>query len=157
MEAKALLETQRPLVREYSSEGIEDNLISGEAWIALGWSGDFVQAQRKNPDIHIIIPEKGTLAWVDYMVILKSAPNPALAHQFADFFMSPDVARQNALYVGYATPNLKAKERLDTETLSNTNIYPPKELIDRCQWLRHRGPDSQLIDEWWTEVKNSKK
>src|SRR5204862_7149943 len=46
-EAQRLLIEQKALVQAYTSDSYRERLISGEAWAALGWSGDFLQADNE--------------------------------------------------------------------------------------------------------------
>jgi spermidine/putrescine transport system substrate-binding protein len=46
--------------------------------------------------------------------------------------LEAEVAKANAEYIGYSTPNQAAYEILDEETKNNDLIYPPKEYLDKC-------------------------
>ena len=45
--AQGLLLAQKPLVQAYTSDSYRERLISGDAWAALGWSGDLLQADAE--------------------------------------------------------------------------------------------------------------
>lgn len=151
--AKELLQKQRRLVQAYTSSKYREKLISGEAWVALGWSGDLLQAREKESNIAVIVPEKGTMKWVDSMAIPKTAANPKLAHAFLNFLMGPEVAARNANFVRYATPNAGARAKLDRELLDDPAVYPSPEVMARCEWLQDRGPDIAKIERLWREVR----
>ena len=40
----------RPLVRAYNSTNFEDVLLSGDVWVAQGWSGQFAKAMEASPN-----------------------------------------------------------------------------------------------------------
>jgi spermidine/putrescine-binding protein len=156
-EVKQLLLQQKPLVQAYTSDAYRERLISGDAWVSLGWSGDLLQAaQIANaavPKVNVVVPASGTLKWLDSMAIPRRATNVALAHRFIDHLLSVEAAVANATYVQYATPNLAAFRRLPPEMAADARIYPPAATFAKCQWLTDRGEDIALIEAVWREVR----
>jgi spermidine/putrescine-binding protein len=152
-EVKDVLLKQRPLVQAYTSDAFKEKLIKGEAWVVLGWSGDILQARGENENITAVVPETGTMIWVDAIAIPKDAKNDRLAHEFINFLLDPAIAARNAKVVQYATPNVAAREKLDPEMLADPAIYPPQEVLDRCQWLQDRGAEITKIERVWQEVR----
>jgi spermidine/putrescine-binding protein len=152
-EVKELLVKQKPLVQAYTSDIYKEKLISGEAWVALGWSGDILQAAAENENVKAIVPETGTMIWVDSMAIPADAGNVPLAYEFINFLLDPEIAAQNAEWVQYPTPNVAAKKLLSAETLENPAIYPSDEVLDRCEWLKDRGKAIEKIEAVWREVR----
>ena len=72
---------------------------------------------------------------------------------FINFLNEPDVAAENAEFIGYATPNLAAYELLDEETQQNEAIYPPQEVIENSEQFIHLSEETNLLmDRLWTEV-----
>jgi len=158
--AEQLLMEQKPLVQAYTSDSYRERLISGEAWAALGWSGDLLQADTELVDMRggarvaVVIPPQGTMLWMDSMVIPARAERVDLANAFIDFLLDPRVAAANAKKVNYATPNAAARAFLPAETLANRSIYLPDELIDRCTWLEDRGQQIEKIERVWRAVRS---
>jgi spermidine/putrescine-binding protein len=153
-EVKQVLIKQKPLVQSYTSDAFKEKLIKGEAWVVLGWSGDILQAAGEDKNIRAVVPETGTMIWVDAMAIPKDAKNKRLAHEFINFLLDPEIAGKNAMAVHYATPNVAAREHIDKELLDDPAIYPSQEVLDRCQWLKDRGSDIAKIERLWQEVRN---
>lgn len=151
---KELLVKQKPLVQAYTSDSYKERLIKGEAWVALGWSGDILQAKAENDQIAVILPDSGSMIWVDSMAIPKGAKNARLAHEFANFMLDPEIAARNANFVKYATPNKAAAGLIDRELASDPAVYPSKEVLDRCQWLQDRGAEIAKIERLWQELRN---
>jgi spermidine/putrescine transport system permease protein len=151
--ARDLLLRQRPWVQAYETDTIKEKLIKGEAWVALGWNGDILQARSEAPEVKCIVPESGTLMWVDSMAIPKDAPNPELAHAFINYLLRPDVAVRNARKVRYASPNKAARPLMDADLLHDPAVYPPAAVLDRCGWLEDRGQDIRKIERVWREVR----
>ena len=150
---KELLVRQRGLVGAYTSDSYKEKLISGEAWVSLGWSGDLRQATDENSQVRTVVPESGTLIWLDNMAIPRGATNLPLAHDFINFLLDPAVAARNAAHVHFATPNRTALGQLPAELKADPAIYPPANVLARCEWLQHRGAAVVKIEQLWREVR----
>jgi spermidine/putrescine transport system substrate-binding protein len=151
--AQKLLTEQRPLVQAYTSDAYKEKLIAGNAWASLGWSGDLLQAADEEPQVRVIIPEKGTTIWLDSLALCKGAKNVELAHRFINFFLDPEIAARNAQYVHYASPNREALALLPAEVRNDPAIYPPAEVLDRCGWLEDRGEAIAKVEQVWRQVR----
>lgn len=158
-EAKNLLIAQSECVRAYDSQTNDDLLISGETVFGHMWTGDAILAGL--PDyggrdgIVYVIPEEGCVIWQDNLAVPVGAPNAYTAMVFINFMHYPEIAAQNAEFVGYGTPNEAAKEFISEEVLADPGIYPPAEVEARLQWLEDVGDALQLYDRIWTEFKAS--
>jgi spermidine/putrescine-binding protein len=153
-QAQRELEAQKPLVQAYTSDAYKERLISGEAWAALGWSGDLGQAAREEPLVKVIVPAGGTMMWLDSMAIPRAAQNVDLAHAFINYLLDPATATKNAIAVQYATPNATARERLPEEMRRDESVYPPPATLSRCDWLKDRGADIEKVEAIWRIVRS---
>lgn len=158
-EAKNLLIEQSKCIKAYDSQTNDDLIISGETVLGHIWTGDAILAGL--PDyggrdgIVYVIPQEGCVIWQDNLAIPVNAPNAYTAMVFINYLNYPEIAAQNADFVGYGTPNEAAKEFMDPEMLANEGIYPPPEVEARLQWLEDVGDALQLYDRIWTEFKAS--
>lgn len=156
-EAKNLLIEQSKCVKAYDSQTNDDLIISGETVLAHIWTGDAILAG--SPDtggregIIYVIPQEGCTIWQDNMAVPVGAPNAYTAMVFMNYLQFPDIAAQNAEWVGYATPNAAAKEVIDPDMLADESIYPPPEVEARLQWIEDVGEATELYDRIWTEFK----
>jgi spermidine/putrescine-binding protein len=80
------------------------------AYIAPYFAGDFLTMAAENEDLNFYYPKEGTNYFVDAMCIPVTSKNPDLAHEYIDFMISLEIARANALYIGYASPNKAVKD-----------------------------------------------
>jgi spermidine/putrescine transport system substrate-binding protein len=117
-DAKALLEKQKASLSGYDTDGYKDALASKAVVVVQGWSGDVAKAQKDNPDIAFVVPEEGTLSYVDNWAIPKGAPDKALAESFIDFLLRPDVAAKAANASPYASTNEAARASIDPAILA---------------------------------------
>lgn len=151
-QAKRELLKQRPLVRRYTSDFVDD-LIRTETWACLGWSGDVAQAKKSNPDVEFYLPKEGGFVFVDNLCIPKSAPNPDNARAFIEYFLRPEVCSKITNSTGYANPVTQAKTLVDSKYLNNSLGYPPKEQLERLVYQAELGAQEAVWDRIWEEVK----
>lgn len=157
--AKTLLIEQSNCVKAYDSQTNDDLIISGETVFGHMWTGDAILAGLPDSGgregIVYVIPQEGCVVWQDNLAIPVGAPNAYTAMVFMNYLHFPEVAAQNAEWVGYGTPNAAAKEFIDPEILADEGIYPPPEVEARLQWIEDVGDALQLYDRIWTEFKAS--
>ncbi len=158
-EAKNLLIEQSKCVKAYDSQTNDDLLISGETVMAHIWTGDALLASDPETGgkdgIVYVIPDEGCTIWQDNMMVPVGAPNPYTAMVFMNYTQFPEIAAQNAEWVGYATPNHAAKDFIDPDMLANESVYPTPEVEARLQWIEDVGNAYELYDRIWTEFKAS--
>jgi spermidine/putrescine transport system substrate-binding protein len=119
-DAHALLAKQKPYLSGYDTDGYKDALASKAVLVAQGWSGDVAKAQKDDPDIAFVVPEEGTLSYVDNWAIATGAPQKALAESFIDYLLRPDVAARAANASPYASTNEAARPLIDAAILAGT-------------------------------------
>ena len=131
-----LLKSQKPHVKTYSYMTLDKTspLVTGDAVIAMAFSGDALMMKEHNENIEYVLPKEGGNLWVDYLAVLEASNNKVLAKKFIDFVNSPEMAAKNANFVYYATPNKTAKKLLSKEFLSDPVIYPPKFHLDKSEF-----------------------
>lgn len=118
--AKELLAKQKPYLSGFDTDGYKEALASKAVLMAQAWSGDAAKAQKDDPDIAFVVPEEGTLAYVDNWAIPKGAPDRALAHEFVNYLLRADVAAKAAAASPYATTNDAARSLIDPAILAGT-------------------------------------
>ena len=127
-----LLIKQKPLVYAYYVDETGDEMAAGNAAMALVYSGEAAYAMELNEDLAYSVPKEGSNLWIDSWFIPKSCTNQENAEKFLDFLCRKDIGMLNFDYVYYATPNTAVVENLDEETLSDTTIFPPSEILSNC-------------------------
>lgn len=134
-EALALLTGIRPSVRYINSVKIIDDLASGEVCAAFTYSGDAAVAgwtaleADNGIDINFVIPQQGTVLWIDVWNVLAEAPNKDNAAKFLDYLMRPQVIADISNTVYYANANIASKEFVNEDILNDPALYPPAEVI----------------------------
>ncbi|NLB20603.1 MAG: ABC transporter substrate-binding protein [Clostridium sp.] len=155
-EAKNELIKQKPLVYAYLGDDIKGAMTSGEAAFGVVWSGDAMYMMEENPDLAYVVPKEGTNLWFDNMVIPKTVANKDGAEKFIDFMLRPDIAVQNAEYIGYSTPITEAVEQLSEEVQNSPVAYPSDEVLEKTEIFRDPTDLLGIYDKIWTEVTSAK-
>ena len=152
--AAAMLEEQKGLVRTYNSSDFANLLAAGDVDLAQGFNGELAEVISRAPDrLAYVIPKEGGTLWIDNLAIPKAARHVDAAYAFLDYVMEPAVMAKIVGGVHYAGANRAAFPLIDAAIRQNPSIYPPKEILDRCELIEDVGNTTQLIDELWTEVK----
>ncbi len=152
-EAKQLLIEQKPMVLAYVGDNVKDMLISGEAAMAVVWSGEASAVIQEYDEFEYVLPVEGSNKWFDNIVIPKGAKNIDAAHQFIDFLCRPDIGFLNADYVGYSTVNTETLKLIDPSLMGTTYAYPKDEWIENYEIFNDPGDFILEYDRIWTEVK----
>ncbi|MDQ0429133.1 spermidine/putrescine transport system substrate-binding protein [Planomicrobium stackebrandtii] len=138
-EATDKLKTMGPNVKAIIGDEIVEMMRREEAAVAVTWSGQAADMMWINENIDYSVPEEGSNLWFDNMIIPSTADNVEGAHAFINFMLDPEVAAQNADYVGYSTPNEQAIALMDPEVTGDERFYPPEELRERLEVYENLG------------------
>ena len=90
-----------------------NKMESGEAAVAPYYAGDFFTMYGNNEDLAFYYPEEGTNQFIDAICVLKNSVNKEAAELYINFLMDPEIARANAEYMYYASPNTAVVENED--------------------------------------------
>lgn len=146
---------QKPLVYSYLVDESADEVVAGNASMALVYSGEAAYAESLSKDLDYSVPTEGSNMWIDSWIIAKTCKNQENAEKFLDFLCREDIAMKNFEYVYYATPNKVVYDKLDKETQENKTIFPDEETLNNCEIFRYLDEDSiALYNKLWKELKS---
>ncbi len=137
----------------YTSDQVIVELASGDSYLSQVFSGDAYQARRDNPDLRYVIPSNGASIWTDNFCIPKTAPHVDLAYKWINYMLEPAVAAACANFTNYAIANETAWKLVDTHLRQDPNLYPPANVMERCEELGEIGSAIFIFDSMWTELK----
>ncbi|MEP3035935.1 MAG: polyamine ABC transporter substrate-binding protein, partial [Pseudoruegeria sp.] len=130
-----ILTAVRPYIQKFHSSEYINALANGDICVAIGWSGDILQARDRaaeaenGVEIAYSAPSEGALMWFDQMAIPVDAPNPEAAHKFLNFIMDAQNMADASNYVYYANGNLASQPLLEEDVIGDPAIYPNDETI----------------------------
>jgi spermidine/putrescine transport system substrate-binding protein len=110
---------------------------TGDTWIHHAWSGDMAAAASYMPkgvNVDVVgywfpVDGKGPVA-NDTNVVLRSATNPVLAHEYLNYFLDLPNVIENISFNGYmqpltgVTPQVLIKEQILPKSLTSTIVTP---------------------------------
>ena len=152
---RRILIDQKPLVRAYDSASFDDAVLSGEVALAQSWSGQIAKIMKEAPWVRFTIPKEGAMLFVDNLAIPATAPHAALAHEFLDFVMEPEIAAEICLTTGYSTPSRAGRALLPPDVRENRVMFPDLREMSRLHAFEDVGEAAARHDRLWTEVKSS--
>ncbi len=135
--AFAALEKIRPYIRKFHSSQYINDLAGGDLCVALGYSGDVIQARNRareagnKVEIAFRVPKEGAMMSVDMLGIPADAPHPENALRFIDYLLRPEVIADVTNAVWYPNPNLAATALVKPEIRNDPAVYPPEEIRRR--------------------------
>ncbi|MGE3829966.1 MAG: PotD/PotF family extracellular solute-binding protein [Parvibaculaceae bacterium] len=151
--AEALLIAQKKNIKVFADDNGQDLLASGEVDACMEWNGDILQVMGEDEDLSYVVPTEGSLLWQDTMAIPTGAPHPGNAHTFINFILDPEVGRDIAEFINFATGNGAARKLAKKEYQENPAIFPTAEVVAKCEPALYLGEDATKVrDEIWTRV-----
>ena len=160
-QAQPVLEAVRPYVAKFHSSEYITALANGDICVALGWSGDVLQARDRAAEadndvvVEYHIPSEGALMWFDQMAIPADAPNPEGAHAFLNFIMDPQNMAAASNYVYFANGNEASQEYLNEDVIGDTAIYPDQEtLANTYTFTPYDSRTQRMVTRMWTRIKS---
>ncbi len=158
--AEELISKIRPYIQKFHSSEYINALANGDICMALGWSGDILQAASRAEEAkngHVIkynIPKEGTQMWFDMMAIPADAKNVEEAHIFLNYLHRPEVIAKASNFVSYANGNLASQKFINEDILKNPAVYPDeatlKKLFVKTAW---DNKTQRLVTRAWTNIK----
>jgi putrescine transport system substrate-binding protein len=147
----------RPFIRYIDTERLIGDLANGEICLAVGYSGDILQARDRAQENHTgqqiayFIPKEGSIIWFDSYLIPKDAPHPKNAHRFIDYMLRPEVIAAVSNTVNYANGNAAATPLVKKSVLDDPNVYPPAEVrATLANDLADSEETTRIMTRLWT-------
>ena len=123
------------------AECLEYALANGEICMAVGFSGDIMQAGARATEagngvkIQYEIPREGAPIWFDMVAMPVDANNEEGAYAFMNDLLQPEVMAAISNHVKYANGNAKADALVDPALKADPTVYPPESVMDKLYTL----------------------
>ena len=152
------LTTIMPNVKTFNSDATRIPYIEGETNLGMTWNGEAVMANDEGlTSLVYKYPTEGAILWMDNFVIPKNAKNVDAAHKFIDYLLQPENAKIVSEEIGYASPNLAARELMEESVRNNPTIYPPKEVLAKAEFQEDVGDEAlQVYQKYWDMLKTGR-
>jgi putrescine transport system substrate-binding protein len=159
--AEPVLSAVRPYIQKFHSSEYINALANGDICVAVGWSGDILQARDRADEadngVEIVYNAaiEGAQMWFDQMAIPVDAPNPDAAHVFLNFIMDAENMAAASNYVYYANGNAASKEFLEEDVIGDPAIYPSQAAMDNLFTTTPYPANVQrTVTRLWTKIKS---
>jgi spermidine/putrescine transport system substrate-binding protein len=143
-------------IRRFTGNDYADDLAAGNIAVAQAYSGDVVQLQADNPDLHFIVPESGGTTFVDTMVIPYTTQNQKAAEAWINYvYDRPNYAKLIAFvqYVPVLSDMTDELNKIDPKLATNPLVNPPKETLDKVKgWAALSDEQTQEFNTAYAAV-----
>ncbi len=161
--AEKVLLSVRPYIRNINSSAYIEQLAGGEICLALGWSGDALQARDRASEaskpftIKYNIPKEGAVMFFDNMAIPADASHVKNAHLFINYMLRPEVAAKNSNFLSYANSNAASWPMVSAEVKNNPNVFPTPEMMKKLvPDLPESAEFTRVLTRTWTRFRTGK-
>jgi spermidine/putrescine-binding protein len=159
-EARDLLLKLAPHVLALDSDQYNTKIATEEAVMGLTWTGGILELRDKpeTADVVYLIPEDGTVFWMDTWVILADAPHPKAAHAFLNFIQEPKIQAKETETNQYATCNGAAKAFVDPKMLADPAIFVPDDVLAKLEGQKDNSGialRAQIYEEFKSKIGQS--
>jgi putrescine transport system substrate-binding protein len=158
--AEKVLTSIRPYIKYINSSKYIEDLANGEICLALGWSGDVLQARDRAVEaangvkVKYLIPKEGAVMFFDMLAIPADAKHVKNAYLFIDYLMRPDVAAKNSNFVNYANSNAASFSMINEDIRNDRGVYPSDEVKAKLvPDLAESAAFTRLLTRSWTRFK----
>lgn len=159
--AEAVFMAVRPYIQKFNSSEYINALANGEICVAVGWSGDVLQARDRaaeadnGVEIAYNAAKEGAQMWFDQMAIPVDAPNPDAAHKFLNFIMDAQNMADASNYVYYANGNKASQPLLAEDVIGDPAIYPDEATLSNLfTTTPYDAKVQRVVTRLWTKIKS---
>ena len=146
-DAEKLLIEVKPHLFAITSD-YQPPMRSGDAWLAMCWTGDGKQLNKDIPEISYILGKEGGEIWSDFYAIPKSAPHLDAAYALINFLLDPAINYKEAMFHGQPVADARVDAMMSAEIMADPIIHPAAELLSNLEF----GAAATLTDPNRAEV-----
>ncbi|MFJ7884482.1 PotD/PotF family extracellular solute-binding protein [Pseudomonas sp. NPDC096917] len=132
-DAEKLLIEVKPHLFAINSD-IQPSMRSGDAWLAMSWTGDASQLHRDNPQMHYTLGKEGGELWSDFFAIPKSSEHKDAAYAFINYLLEPQHNTLEVLSHGYPSGDKRVDALLPVAMLNDPIMYPAAEALSPLEF-----------------------
>jgi spermidine/putrescine transport system substrate-binding protein len=147
-EARGLLLGLAPHVLAVDSDQYDAKIRTEEAVMGLTWTGGILDLRDvpETADTVYVIPEDGTVFWMDTWVVLADAPHPNAANAFLNFIMTPEIQAKETMTNQYASCSSAAKPFIDPKILNDPALYVSDAVLAKLEGQKDNSGVKQRAD-----------
>jgi putrescine transport system substrate-binding protein len=142
----------RPSIREFASGGALEALATGQACLAMDYSGDVGQARSRakaGVTVRYVAPAEGAQIGFDMLAIPSDAPHKEEALAFINFVLRPEIMARITDATQYPNAVPATRVLVRPELLRDPNVFPTDAEMQRYFTI---GPSVQASDRARTRL-----
>jgi putative spermidine/putrescine transport system substrate-binding protein len=127
----------------YSSDTYLPPLLTGDAWVAVGWSSDLAEALKHNSELAVAVPLSGTSLWADLWVRPTKAKTTqvAMADRWIDFCWQSLATNKISTMTGSLPPHTPVQSAAKLDNLTPA-VFDRGEFLPTLSSDRRRQYDA---------------
>lgn len=150
---EAMMIKQKPNIQKFHEDDGQDLLAKGEVDLVLEYNGDIAQLMVEDDDIGFVVPKEGSQLNSDCLCIPKGAKHPKNAHAFINYLLDAEAGKKITETILYPTPNAAAKALMPDDYKNNAVIFPPADVLAKCEYAKFNEALQPLYEEAFTRVR----
>jgi spermidine/putrescine transport system substrate-binding protein len=122
------------VIRDVKGQSYTTDLTSGDAVLAMAWSGDMPSATIDNPALRFSLATEGGMLWTDNLMIPNGAAHKGTAELLINYYYDPVVNATLTAGVDYISPVKGTDEimiKANPDAAKNQFVIPPPDWIAR--------------------------
>ncbi len=132
-DAEKLLIEVKPHLFAINSD-IQPSMRSGDAWLAMSWTGDASQLHRDNAKMQFELGKEGGELWSDFFAIPKSSEHKDAAYAFINYLLDPQHNKLEVLSHGYPSGDKRVDALLPAAMIDDPIMYPAAEALSPLEF-----------------------
>ncbi len=152
-QVETMMIRQKPNIKTFHEDNGQDLLLSGEVDVVMEYNGDIAQIMTEDDDIDFVLPKEGSQLNSDTLCIPKGTPHPKNAHAFINNLLDAEVGKKITETILYPTPNAAAKALMPDSYKDNPVIFPPADLLAKCEYASYNEKLQPLYEEAFTRIR----
>lgn len=159
-ETQELLTSFAKNVAYFHSSRYINDLASGDICVAIGYSGDILQANdravaaNRDYNVEYVFPKEGSLLWFDCWIMPKNASHADNGLKWIDYLLNSDVASSISNEIRYILPVKTAIYRLDPALKANPSVNLSAEMLDKAYFPKAPSARiSKIHNQIWNSMK----
>ena len=144
----------------FQSNRYVTDIAMGEICVAIGYSGDFVQANhlaatgKHHYEVDYVVPKEGSIMWFDSWTIPRGAKNLDNAMTWFNWLLDPEHAQKLSDEIGYIMPIDEAMNHLSDELKANPSIMLSEEKLSTMYFMQETSQKtSKIVSNVWNTMK----
>jgi spermidine/putrescine transport system substrate-binding protein len=135
------------VIRDVKGQSYTTDLTSGDAVLAMAWSGDMPSATIDLPSLKFSLATEGGMLWTDNLMIPKAAQHKGTAELLINYYYDPAVSAILTAGVDYISP-VKGTDELmiqaNPDAASNEFVIPPPDWVARLHIFGALSEEDEL-------------